>query len=60
MAPIIKLKYKDEYLRNILSTTKTIAMVGLSPEENRPSNFAAKYLQTKGYIYIYLLTLLLK
>ena len=50
MAPIIKLKYKDEYLRNILSTTKTIAMVGLSPEEkNRPSNFAAKYLQTKGY-----------
>ena len=29
MAPIIKLKYKDEYLRNILSTTKTIAMVGL-------------------------------
>ena len=46
---IIKLKYKDEYLRNILSTTKTIAMVGLSPEENRPSNFAAKYLQTKGY-----------
>ena len=49
MEPNIKLKYKDEYLRNILSTTKTIAIVGLSSEENRPSNFAAKYLQTKGY-----------
>ena len=45
--PNIKIKYKDEYLRNILSTTKTIAMVGLSPDENRPSNFAAKYLQIK-------------
>ena len=44
-----KLKYEDEYLRNILSTTKTIAMIGLSPDENRPSNFAAKYLQMKGY-----------
>ena len=43
------LEYEDEYLRNILSTTKTIAMIGLSPNENRPSNFAAKYLQMKGY-----------
>ena len=24
-------------------------MVGLSPDENRPSNFAAKYLKMKGY-----------
>ena len=43
------LEYKDDYLRKILSTTKTIAMVGLSPDENRPSNFAAKYLKMKGY-----------
>ena len=43
------LKYEDEYLRAILSNTKTIAMVGLSPDENRPSNFAAKYLKMKGY-----------
>ena len=31
------------------SNTKTIAMVGLSPDENGPSNFAAKYLKMKGY-----------
>ena len=43
------IEYADEYLRNILSNTKTIAMIGLSPDENRPSNFAAKYLQMKGY-----------
>ncbi len=43
------IEYEDEYLRNILSTTKTIAMIGLSPDESRPSNFAAKYLQMKGY-----------
>ena len=41
--------YQDEYIKNILSDTKTIAMIGLSADENRPSNFAAKYLQTKGY-----------
>ena len=44
-----KLEYQDDYIRNILSNTKTIAMIGLSPNENRPSNFAAKYLQMKGY-----------
>ena len=44
-----KINYEDEYLINILSSTRTIAMVGLSPDENRPSNFAAKYLQNKGY-----------
>ena len=41
--------YQDEYIKNILSNTKTIAMIGLSADENRPSNFAAKYLQTKGF-----------
>ena len=41
--------YQDEYIKNILSDTKTIAMIGLSADENRPSNLAAKYLQTKGY-----------
>jgi predicted CoA-binding protein len=28
---------------------KTIAMVGISPKENRPSYFAFKYLQERGY-----------
>jgi len=41
--------YSNSYIRNILANTKTIAIVGLSSEENRPSNFAARYLQTKGY-----------
>ena len=41
--------YSNSYIRNILANTKTIAIVGLSSEENRPSNFAARYLQNKGY-----------
>jgi len=41
--------YTDEYLRSILDETKTIAMVGASPHWNRPSYFAMKYLQGKGY-----------
>ncbi len=36
-------------LRRILQTCKTIAMVGLSAEWHRPSNFVAKYLQSHGY-----------
>lgn len=36
-------------LRRILSTTKSIAVVGLSADWNRPSYFAAKYLQSHGY-----------
>ena len=41
--------YSDQYLRAILRETKTIAMVGASPHWNRPSFFAMKYLQGKGY-----------
>ena len=41
--------YSDDYLRAILDETKTIAMVGASPHWNRPSYFAMKYLQGKGY-----------
>jgi len=36
-------------LRRILRECRTIAVVGLSPEWHRPSNFAAKYLQQHGY-----------
>ena len=36
-------------LRRILKTCRTIAVVGLSAEWHRPSYFAAKYLQARGY-----------
>jgi predicted CoA-binding protein len=41
--------YDDEYLRGILNGVKTIVMVGASDNWNRPSFFAMKYLQKKGY-----------
>ena len=41
--------YADEHLLGILRDVKTIAMVGASPDWVRPSNFAMKYLQRKGY-----------
>ena len=43
------LAYANAYLREILQTTRTIAMVGASAKWNRPSFFAMKYLQSKGY-----------
>ena len=39
----------DIFLRNILTATKTIAMVGLSMNETRPSYFVGRYLHTRGY-----------
>jgi O-acetylhomoserine (thiol)-lyase len=41
--------YSDAQLRAILQRVKTIAMVGASPNWNRPSYFVMKYLQGKGY-----------
>ncbi|MGB9041190.1 MAG: CoA-binding protein, partial [Pseudolabrys sp.] len=41
--------YNDAYIRGILNTVKTIAMVGISPKDNRPSFFAFKYLMERGY-----------
>jgi predicted CoA-binding protein len=41
--------YPDAYIRGILNTVKSIAMVGISPKESRPSYFAFKYLQERGY-----------
>jgi predicted CoA-binding protein len=46
---IVHDRYDDLYLRRILRETKTIAMVGLSANWNRPSYFAAKYLLDRGY-----------
>ena len=44
--------YNDSYIRGILNTVKTIAMVGASEKENRPSYFAFKYLLERGYTMI--------
>lgn len=43
------LTYSNAELLAILRDTRTIAMVGASPRWNRPSYFAMKYLQEKGY-----------
>jgi predicted CoA-binding protein len=43
-------QYTDDYIRNILRTTRTIAMVGASGNEMRPSYFAMKYLLDKGFV----------
>ena len=42
-------KYDDGYIRGILNTVKTIAMVGVSANTSRPSYFAFKYLLERGY-----------
>jgi hypothetical protein len=44
--------YPDSTIRGILNTVKTIAMVGASDKENRPSYFAFKYLLERGYTMI--------
>ena len=41
--------YPDEALRAIYARTSTIAMVGASPNWNRPSYFVMRYLQRKGF-----------
>lgn len=41
--------YDDTTIRGILNTVKSIAMVGISPKDNRPSYFAFKYLIERGY-----------
>ena len=39
----------DEDIKKILSNFRTVAVVGISPKEDRPSNIVASYLQSKGY-----------
>ena len=43
------LYYPDWQIRRILRDVNTIAMVGASTNWNRPSYFAMKYLQVKGF-----------
>ncbi|MFA7383467.1 MAG: CoA-binding protein [Desulfurivibrionaceae bacterium] len=39
-------------IKNLLATAQTIAVVGLSPKESRPSNMVARYLLAAGYTVI--------
>jgi uncharacterized protein len=42
-------RYDDAYIRGILNTVKTIAVVGVSANPSRPSYFVFKYLLDRGY-----------
>lgn len=44
--------YSDAHLKEILTRTKRIAMVGVSLNPVRPSNFVARYLGLKGFYVI--------
>jgi uncharacterized protein len=41
--------YPDETFRRILTTVRTIAVVGVSPNPVRPSYYVARYLGLKGF-----------
>lgn len=41
--------YADEFLREILETTRVVAVVGISPNTVRPSYFVGRYLALKGF-----------
>src|SRR5258708_1966009 len=45
-----RLKYQDSgIIRKVLSTSKTIAILGLSPKSESPSYFVGLYLKSEGY-----------
>jgi predicted CoA-binding protein len=42
-------RYNDDYIREVLSCVKSVAVVGASPNTVRPSYFVLRYLMSKGY-----------
>ncbi len=44
--------YSDAHLRDVLQSTKTVAVVGVSMNPVRPSYYVARYLSLKGYTVI--------
>lgn len=42
-------RYPDNYLRDILTGVRTIAIIGASPRPHRPSHGVMRYLQRHGY-----------
>src|SRR5215468_3631689 len=49
MTAVDPIPYSDAKIRRILSSVRTIAMIGASSNWNRPSYFVMKYLQGKDY-----------
>jgi len=43
------LSYPDPFIREILTQTRTIALVGASPDPQRPSNRVMGFLKARGY-----------
>ncbi|MGB7244993.1 MAG: CoA-binding protein [Sulfitobacter sp.] len=43
------MRYSDDHLRHILQRTKSVAVVGVSPNPVRPSYYVARYLSLKGF-----------
>ena len=48
-APVNHDSYPDSYIRGILESVKSIAIVGASQNDVRPSFFVTRYLIEKGY-----------
>ena len=44
--------YTDAFLKSVLTRTKVIAVIGVSPNETRPSFYVARYLGLKGFTVI--------
>jgi len=42
-------RYDDAFLRNVLTGTKVIALVGASPKPERPSHGVMRFLQRHGF-----------
>lgn len=42
----------DSALRALLTTTRTIAVVGMSPKPERPSHYVAQYMREHGYTIV--------
>ena len=43
------MQYSDDHLRKILKRTRTVAVVGVSANQIRPSFYVARYLKLKGF-----------
>lgn len=43
------LQYDDDFIREVLTEAKTIAIVGASPKPERASHYVMAYLKARGY-----------